>query len=263
MSNTDVKIQIYKQGEINGTLDMYDVTKFPLALNYGIKNIKNITETTGSYSKTIKIPATKNNNKVLKNIGYDNTIEYESLLDNSIECRVTQNTNVLIVGSLQVKSIITKERIEEYSVTILGSNITWGKVFAEENMCDVSSNFDNGQLRTWTNGLWKDINDNTNYPFNNSVFCLPVICWGEWAKESSQLNYIKKMDLGEVRPAFFIKNLLHDYFNKAGYRLQSDFIDNTDFRKLIIPTSLDDWHKDNPDLIERAQVKARFDFVDR
>jgi hypothetical protein len=266
MANTDVKIEIYKKAEIQGTLDMYAKTKFPLALNYGIKNIKNITETTGSYSKTIKIPATKNNNKVLKNIGYDNVINYQSLLDNSIQCRVSQNTNVIIIGSLQVKSIITSERIEEYQVTILGSNITWGKVFAEEFMCDISSNFDNGQLRTWSNGLWKSINDNTNYPFNNSVFSLPVICWGEWAKESytaSPLGYIKKMDLGEVRPAFFIKNLLHDYFNKAGYTLESNFIDNTDFRKLIIPTKKSDWHKENPALIDRAEVLSTFEFVDR
>lgn len=266
MATTDVKIEIYKEGEINGTLDMYAKTKFPLALNYGIKNIKNISETTGSYSKTIKIPATKNNNKVLKNIGFDNIIDYESLLDNSIQCRVSQNSNVLIVGSLQVKSIITAERIEEYQVTILGSNITWGKVFADEFMCEVSDNYDNGQIRTWSNGLWKSINDNTNYPFNNSVFSLPVICWGEWSKESytaSPLGYIKKMDLSEVRPAFFIKNLLHDYFNKAGYTLESNFIDNTDFRKLIIPTKKSDWHKENPALIERAEVKADFHFVDR
>lgn len=260
MANTDVKIEIYKKGEINGTLDMYAKTRFPLALNYGIKNIKNINETTGSYSKTIKIPATKNNNKVLKNIGFDNVINYESLLDNSIQCRVSQNSNVLIVGSLQVKSIITAERIEEYQVTILGSNITWGKVFAEEYMCEVSDKYDSNNFTyTWSNTLWKFANDNLISPFTDAVWCLPVICWGEWEKQSYTLGNIKKMDLMEVRPAYFVKALLKDYFNAAGYKLESKFFNTLEFQKLIMPTSHEDWIKDN--ILGHATKEVRAEFT--
>ena len=60
MINGDVKIELFKINEVTGTLDLYDKTEYPLALNFGIKNIININDTTGTYSKTLKIPATKN-----------------------------------------------------------------------------------------------------------------------------------------------------------------------------------------------------------
>ena len=243
MIDGDVKIEIYKgRAGIQGTLDLYDKTNFPLALNYGIKNIINIGETTGTYSKTLKIPATKNNNRVLKNIGFDSSLNFQSFLDNSIECRISLNNSILLVGSIQVKSVTTFEKITEYSVTILGSNITWSKIFSEEFMCNVSENFDNDTTHTWSNGLWKNINLNPN-----GVWCLPVICWGDWKKEkyiSSNL-YHKKIDLSDVRPAYFVKNLILDYFAQAGYRVESNFFSSDVFEKLIIPTTLNDWSRSN------------------
>lgn len=243
MIDGDVKIEIYKkEAGIQGTLDLYNTTNFPLALNYGIKNIINIGETTGTYSKTLKIPATKNNNKVLKNIGYDGTVNFVSLLDNSVQCRVSLNNNILLVGSLQVKSITTFEKITEYSITILGTNITWSKIFAEEYMCEVSEDFDNGTIHTWSNSFWKDVNLN-----GNDAFCMPVICWGEWKKDKfiSSNNYHKKIDLSDTRPAYFVENLIKNWFAKAGYKLESNFFTSDFFKKLIIPTTLIDWQRDN------------------
>lgn len=258
MIDGDVKIEIYKkEAGIQGTLDLYASTNFPLAINYGIKNILNIGETTGSYSRTLKIPATKNNNKVLKNIGFDSAINFESLLDNSIQCRISLNNNILLIGSLQVKSITTFEKITEYSITILGTNITWGKLFNDEFMCDVSENFDNDTTHTWSNGFWKDVNLNPN---DYEAFCLPVICWGEWKKDKyiGNSNYTKKIDLSEVRPAYFVANLIENYFNKAGYKLESNFFKSDIFKKLIIPTTLTDWSRANELGHANKEVRAEF-----
>jgi hypothetical protein len=255
MVNGDVKVEVFKHNEILGTLDLFESTNFPLALNFGIKNIINVSETTGTYSKTLNIPATKNNNKVLNNIGFDNAVNFTSLLDNSVECRISLNSNVLIVGGIQVKSITSFDKLTSYSVTILGSNITWGKVFSEEFMCDVPSNFDGGIVHEWTNGLWNEINT-----VPNNVWCLPVICWGEWKKTKwvGGQNYVKKIDLSEVRPSYFVKNLLNTYFNAAGYTIKSNFFNSDLFEKLIIPTSLDNWTKDNPLGHRDSEVRARF-----
>ena len=51
-----------------GELDITDSRNFPLALNFQISDIKDITSTTGDFSKTFKVPATKNNNKLLKHL---------------------------------------------------------------------------------------------------------------------------------------------------------------------------------------------------
>jgi hypothetical protein len=44
-----------------GELDVTDHSEFPLALTFQISEIQKLTSTTGDYSKSFKIPATKNN----------------------------------------------------------------------------------------------------------------------------------------------------------------------------------------------------------
>ena len=48
---------------IVGELDITDHSDFPLAVTFQISDFKDITSTSGDYSKTFKIPATKNNNQ--------------------------------------------------------------------------------------------------------------------------------------------------------------------------------------------------------
>ena len=262
MINGDVKIELFKINEVTGTLDLYDKTEYPLALNFGIKNIININDTTGTYSKTLKVPATKNNNKIFREVGFDNSINVVTYLDNSIECRISLNNRVLVVGSVQVKGVTTFERIDSYELTILGSNISWSKLFSDEFMCDVDDNYDNNATNVWNNATWKYINDNTNLPYTNNFWCMPIICWGEWQKNYNNSPYMSKMDLSEARPAYFIKALIYSYFKKAGYHLESQFFQTTDFEKLIIPTTLEDWSIMSPELAEYNRVKAEFKCIE-
>ena len=51
-----------------GQLDVSSHSEFPLALTFTIAEIRNITARKGSFSKTFKIPATKNNNKIYKSV---------------------------------------------------------------------------------------------------------------------------------------------------------------------------------------------------
>tara|TARA_B100001094_G_scaffold332747_1_gene406231 strand:+ start:15707 stop:18673 length:2967 start_codon:yes stop_codon:yes gene_type:complete len=262
MANGEVKIEIYKNRIVNGALDMYSTTNFPLAINYGIKNISNINKTTGTYSKTLKIPATKNNNKLLKHIGFDNVMDIEQYLDNSIEVRVSLNHNILVVGRLQVKSAISDTKVREYQITIIGNNVTWGKRFAEEDMCDVT-NFNNGQVYTWNNAFWNFANValQTQSPAGaGAVFCLPVICWGEWKKHFHLPTgtTIKKMDLSEVRPSYFVDYLVRHYFLELGYKIESNFFETDTFKKLIIPTSFADWNRDNQLGHPDREIRAEF-----
>lgn len=56
----------YLGNSIVGELDITDHSDFPLAITLQTSDIKDITSTSGDYSKTFKIPATKNNNKLLR-----------------------------------------------------------------------------------------------------------------------------------------------------------------------------------------------------
>ena len=63
------------ENSIVGELDITDHSDFPLAMTFQISDFKDLTSTSGDYSKTFKIPATKNNNQIFKNL-YIANVEY-------------------------------------------------------------------------------------------------------------------------------------------------------------------------------------------
>ena len=67
---------------IVGELDVTDHSEFPLAMTFQISDIKDITATSGDYSKTFKIPATKNNNNLLKHLYTPNSSNTNSATQN-------------------------------------------------------------------------------------------------------------------------------------------------------------------------------------
>ena len=76
MSNITIQLldYVYDGSKIDwdksvvGVLDVTSHSEFPLALTFAISDIKDINSRKGSFSKTFKIPATKNNNKLYKSI---------------------------------------------------------------------------------------------------------------------------------------------------------------------------------------------------
>ena len=64
-----------------GELDITDHSDFPLAMTFQISDFKDLTSTTGDYSKTFKIPATKNNNKIFKHLYNPNSISENKITD--------------------------------------------------------------------------------------------------------------------------------------------------------------------------------------
>ena len=67
ISITDASV-IDWENSVVGELDVTDHSDFPLALTFQISDFKDLTSTSGDYSKTFKIPATKNNNNILKHL---------------------------------------------------------------------------------------------------------------------------------------------------------------------------------------------------
>ena len=56
-----------------GDLDLKDFNDFPLVITKGIVNLDNLKTRTGTYTKTFKVPNTKNNSTLLSNVDNINT----------------------------------------------------------------------------------------------------------------------------------------------------------------------------------------------
>ena len=105
----DVTYNVIQDGRVEtveGILDTYDINELPIALNYQVKNVENIGDSAGNYSKTIKVPATQNNNKVFHHLHSDALADIEGLTKNNALARIWTNGNLVFSGQLLVKAVI-------------------------------------------------------------------------------------------------------------------------------------------------------------
>lgn len=114
------------QSLIIGTLDGANPEDSPLSLNYAINSATNIESRAGSYSKTFQIPATSNNNEVLKRMNITNSTHNDSALRFQTPCRIAIGGVFAVEGLFKVQDVIRiKDKAVAYSCVFFGDNLGW------------------------------------------------------------------------------------------------------------------------------------------
>lgn len=121
-----------------GVLDGTTTEDFPLALTFSINDPTNIDNRKGAFSKTFQIPATSNNNQVLKNFNIPNSTLKGSRLFEKIPCRMLVGELFSISGLIQIQDV---ERINDkpilYSCIFLGDNLGWSTLLEAKYLSDL------------------------------------------------------------------------------------------------------------------------------
>ena len=254
-----------------GELDITDHSDFPLALTFQISDFKDLTSTTGDYSKTFKIPATKNNNKIFKNIFSPISDNYNSIT-NQKPCRIQFNNLYSLVGLIQLDGVGGYGQTPSYyNCVFFGSNLSWASKLQDKpmNLIDWGSNGEgitynkNSIVATWQH----TDSDNTS----KSPIVYPITSYGEYNEEgvqdsiqlldtkfgtgqtscsdclgyfgfhSSGIEYGTPNPVADWRPAVFIKQTIDKIFSQVGgsqvdgigYVVNSVFMETDIFKKLV------------------------------
>ena len=112
---------------IMGTLDVGDSEDFPLAINFSISEARDLNSRTGTYTKTFKIPATKNNNRVLKHSYYTGINIPNNNINNRKNGRIVVNDNFILTGLLQITAVGMASNPLYYSCVFYGNNVSWSQ----------------------------------------------------------------------------------------------------------------------------------------
>ena len=254
---------------IAGSLDVSDHSEFPLALTFQISDLKDITSTSGDFSKTFKIPATKNNNKILKQ-QFNPNIEYTGEpLSFGRKCRILINNFYSLEGFIKVNSIGGYGKSPSYyDCVFYGNNLSWAKDLDGKLM---NETFSDGY------GLWGADGNQLSYnkdavvatwsqehsESNSSPFVYPVVSYGDYNTDgipytvqlldnhygvypttsSATIGYQGFNNYGDAygtpppasdwRPALWVKTTLEAIFSKIGYSISSDFMNTDKFKKLV------------------------------
>jgi len=178
-----------------GELDVTSHSEFPLALTFTISDVKDINARKGSFSKTFKIPATKNNNRLYKSIYQANTYSENNLL-NKKNCRILINNLYSIHGLLELTSVGSSDKPQYYTCVFFGNNITWASFIGENLLKDLGTHGDGwdnikgtdtgkdlkvnktGITSTWVqdNAIYKDGNQTTN----DIPVVYPIVSYGDF-----------------------------------------------------------------------------------
>lgn len=203
-------------------------------ITYSIDDIKKIDSKTTSYSKTIVLPGTANNNRLLGNIFQFNNanltneaapnVLYNFDASISAVARIEVDGLQIIKGVFRLLEVIEVNGNIEYECAIFGE--LGGFVSSLGNKKIESLDFSAYNiLWTWENivASWDNINGSGAY--------LPLI---EYNQETP--NFID-FHFKAFRPAFFVKEILEKIISSSGYTWDFPLLDTTFFKRLVIPNN--------------------------
>ena len=246
-----------------GDLDITDHSDFPLALTFQISDFKDLTSTSGDYSKTFKIPATKNNNNILKHL-YIPNISVDNTVTDKKSCRILFNNLYSLVGLIQVDGVGGYgETPSYYNCVFFGSNLNWADKIQDTYMNDPELWGAEGDNLTYNKdsivATWQHEDCNNA---SNSPIVYPITSYGDYNElgtertiqlldtnygngtgGSGALGYYGFYDSGssfgtpppvaDWRPSVFVKTTLDKIFNAVGYTINSAFMNTDMFKKLV------------------------------
>ena len=232
MAEIRVELRDFTDG-ILGNLDITSSDDFPLSLSFQNFDVRDFNSRSGSFSKTFKIPASKNNNRLFNHIYRDGNIDNNNVLKN-IPSTIYADNIPIITGKLRVTQIYKNTEVLEYECIFLGDNMDWADAIKNLNLDELEfsstaySEYPNNDPKT-PFSYTDPSSSYGNYIFNQDQLVYPVLSVGE--KDSTAPAVIDS----DYVPCVFIKNVWDKIFQEQGYSVTSTFCDSAFFKNLIMP----------------------------
>tara|TARA_B100001778_G_C18605458_1_gene639560 strand:+ start:17718 stop:20030 length:2313 start_codon:yes stop_codon:yes gene_type:complete len=229
---------------VEGDLELASFNDFPLAITKGIVNLDNLKERTGTYTKTFKVPNTKNNANLLSSVDNINSRkDYRDAL-NRKPCIILVNDNPIEKGFLQVSKVYNGFNLDSFELVFFGNNIDWVKGAADLNVNSIP--FTNSE-QTYDLPSVKSINSDATNIANAKDFAYPYISRG------GNQN-VPKLSVNDFTPCFFLEKILLRGFNSLGYNINSTFLNTNSSKGLIC--DLNSEMRVRQSIIDDSKVKA-------
>ena len=221
-------VQLYIE---NNELDLSQ--GFTNQITYSVDDLENLDSKTTSFSKTIIVPGTTRNNKLLGNIfEFANSNFYESASPNvsynfnasvSAKARLDVNGVTVIKGVLRLLEIIIDGEHVEYEMAIFGELGGFISKMGNKRIEDIYlDNYNHVYSVANIQSSWNNANNGYGYYY-------PLIDIG--AVSTDKKNYQYKA----FRPALFVREIIDKIITDAGYTWESNFFNSNFFKRLILP----------------------------
>lgn len=193
---------------------------FDINLNFSVKDFNDLSKSSGSYSKTIRVPATSKNKRALNFTNEINSFKNSSSIL-GFPCSINAHGLEIIKGNLHLtESDLNVNGFNELVFNVKSGNSSWASSFSTTNLRDIESNYysvDNSSIIQ------------SQFTSANEEILFPLVDNGRWnAFQNTSEFVINEASVGfdNVKAAFRIKRLLVKIFESQGYTLESNFLNN-------------------------------------
>lgn len=209
---------------LGGVLDVRPDVNVPLTFSVG--EIRDITKRTGTFSKTIVLPSTDNNNRILNHY-YDVNIQAGTFdVSKLTYCQVLQNDVIILEDAIlqlisvnKSQSTDAHEQVVNYEVLIKDTKAELFTSITNAELTDL----DFSDLNHFTNS-GVIVSTFTNTQLNGFKYLMP------YANAGSN-NY----NASQFKPAIYAKTYFDRIFANAGFTYEWAGLQDARFDKLIIP----------------------------
>ena len=232
-------IQLYIQGQ---RMDLFpDET---ISVTSSIQNSRDIGKIFTDFSQSFTIPASKNNNKVLKHY-YNTTIAEGSSIDarKKLDGYIELNHATFKKGKIRVDGVKMKQNLPEvYKITFFGNTVTLPELFGEDKLSDVATlsaydhPYDASEVKTGFESSL--VSGSIIYPLISHTNRLYYDSSGTTTDDGNLYYDATKSDRGldyrDLKPALKVKDIVDAIGTQYDLTFQSDFFDSTMFNELYM-----------------------------
>ena len=203
----------------SGTIDISENEAFPITWN--IADIRNPDKRNASYTKTLRIPGTANNNRLFGWLFDVNVTANRFNPNRKVNCVVLNDTIPILEGNIQLLSIDVKDRSDVvYECSVMGNIIDLFTNIGDKELRELDfSEYDHTLRYSTLSTSWS--------ASPGSGYVYPMIDYGK----SDHANW----NIEDFFPAIYAKTYLDKIVQAAGYTHSSTFLNSDFFKRMIIP----------------------------
>jgi hypothetical protein len=204
----------------NGYLELANDVAVPIT--FSIAEIRDITERSGTFSKTINIKGSPNNRILLGQLFNVNIANSTFNINAKEKCTILRNGIPILNGYLQLNSVDKLNNNDDvsFNVTIIDSTGDFFTSLAELELTDITY--------PWSN-------HNHIYTINNILATSGNTAYNSIYKYHNYENGKQEYNIYDFKPSIWAKRYWDLIFAEAGYQYEFDEMVDIGFDKLIIP----------------------------
>jgi hypothetical protein len=234
-----IETKIYLRDK--GYLDTFNDIQVPL--NFSLADVSDISTRNSSFSKTIVLPGSKNNHRLLGELFEINLnfIDADFQINRKIEAVIYQNDVPVISGYFKLLKVnklspsdISHDENIEYEAVVFSNQAGIFDVIKDNFIQDV---------------------DLSQYNHILSFSAITATSLNTYIDGYKYIHHYTSADfynVSDFRPSFYVKTLWDSIFLNAGYTYTSDFLNSEPFTKLLIPTNVKDLLISDEEVLRRS-----------